>query len=214
VSRKALLLPLAALCVAGWITGCGKTAAPGLARGEQIYNTCVPCHGKEGHGNVALAAPAIAGLPAWYVEKQLNGFKAGWRGTKHTDEAGQRMRPIARSLYREGDIPSLAQYVATLQPVVPEPTLTSGDAAAGEGYYQVCVACHQADGSGNEALGAPPLKWQQDAYMLAQLNHFKGGLRGYHPDDAMGQSMVAMAATLPDSTAIHDVIAFIRTLQK
>jgi hypothetical protein len=50
--------------------------------------------------------------------------------------------------------------------------------------------------------------------MLTQLTKFKSGMRGAHPDDAMGAQMAAMSQTLGDSTAMRDVITFIRTLQK
>ena len=76
------------------------------------------------------------------------------------------------------------------------------------------MTCHQEDGQGNETLGAPPLTQQHDWYTMTQLYKFKSGMRGAHPDDAMGAQMAAMANTLEDSTAMHDVIAFIRTLQK
>jgi cytochrome c553 len=78
----------------------------------------------------------------------------------------------------------------------------------------VCITCHQEDGTGNEALGAPSLTRQYDWYMLGQLTKFKSGMRGAHPDDAMGAQMAAMSQTLGDSTAMRDVITFIRTLQK
>lgn len=50
--------------------------------------------------------------------------------------------------------------------------------------------------------------------MTSQLAKFKSGMRGAHPDDVMGAQMAAMSSTLEDSTAIHNVVAFIRTLQK
>ena len=49
---------------------------------------------------------------------------------------------------------------------------------------------------------------------MTQLYKFKNGLRGTHPDDTYGAQMAAMASTLADTTAMHDVIAYIRTLQK
>lgn len=215
MSRKALILPFAAVLAAGWLAGCAQTPGPGLARGEQIFDTCVPCHGKDGLGNASLGAPAIAGLPRWYLERQLTNFKTGMRGAHPQDMEGARMRPMARSLYREGDVASVAEFVATLPGRVPAASMAMGDTAAGRMRFQsICVTCHQDDGNGNEALGAPPLTHQYDWYMMTQLGKFKSGLRGAHPDDAMGQQMAAMANTLEDSTAMHDVIAFIRTLQK
>ena len=112
MSRKALFLPLAALYGAAIVAGCAQTPGPGLARGEQIYDTCVPCHGKDGHGNTALTVPSIAGLPRWYVERPLNNFKGSVRGAHPHDMDGARMRRMARTLYREGDVASVSEYVA------------------------------------------------------------------------------------------------------
>jgi len=215
LSRKALFLPLAALYAAAIVAGCAQTPGPGLARGEQIYSTCVPCHGKDGLGNSELLVPSIAGLPRWYVERQLNNFKTSIRGAHPQDMDGARMRPMARSLYREGDVASVAEYVAGMKGKVPARTMADGDTAVGRVQYQsICITCHQEDGNGNEPLGAPPLTHQHDWYMASQLGKFKSGMRGAHPDDVMGAQMAAMSATLVDSTAIHDVVAFIRTLQK
>jgi cytochrome c553 len=216
LSRKALLpLLLAVAAWAAFAAGCAQTHGPGLARGEQIYDTCTPCHGKEGFGNARVGAPEIAGLPKWYVVAQLTKFKGSMRGAHPDDDSGQRMRPMARALYRPGDLESVAEYVATLRPVKPGVHLAGGDAKAGEARFtSVCVACHGTDASGNEALGAPPLSHQADWYMYAQLQKFKSGMRGAHPDDAYGAQMAAMSQTLEDTTAMKDVIAYIRTLQK
>ena len=46
-----------------------------LARGETLFELCVQCHGYSGEGNAEALAPAIAGMPAWYVEAQLKNFK-------------------------------------------------------------------------------------------------------------------------------------------
>jgi len=215
LSRKALFLPVVALCAASWAAGCAETPGPGLARGEQIYGTCVPCHGKDGLGNESLDAPEIAGLPQWYVERQLNDFRTSMRGAHPQDSTGARMRPMARSLWRAGDVASVAEYVASLKPRAMGHVVVAGDTAAGRVRYQsVCIACHQEDGSGSEALGAPPLFRQYDWYMLGQIEKFKSGMRGAHPEDAMGSQMAAMSQTLEDTTAMHNVVAYIRTLQK
>ena len=71
MSRKALLLACAALYAAALLAGCAETPGPGLARGKMMFDNCTPCHGADGYGNPALGAPAIAGLPRWYVERQL-----------------------------------------------------------------------------------------------------------------------------------------------
>jgi cytochrome c oxidase subunit II len=215
LSRKALFLPFAALYAAAVLVGCGEIPAPGLARGKMMFDNCFPCHGKDGMGNALLRAPAIAGLQRWYIERQLKNFQSSMRGADPHDMEGARMRPMARSLYRAGDVESVAEYVSALPSRIPAETMAPGDTAAGRISYQtVCITCHQEDGSGNEVLGAPSLTHQYDWYMMTQLAKFRSGMRGAHPDDAMGAQMAAMSQTLADSTAMHDVIAFIRTLQK
>lgn len=215
MSRKALILPFATLYAAALLAGCAQTPGPGLARGKMMFENCYPCHGKDGMGNPKLGAPAIAGLQRWYVERELKDFQTSMRGADAHDMEGARMRPMARSLYRAGDVESVAEYVASLPSHVPAPSVAAGDTAAGRISYQtVCITCHQEDGTGNEALGAPSLTRQYDWYMLTQLTKFKSGMRGAHPDDAMGAQMAAMSQTLGDSTAMRDVITFIRTLQK
>ncbi len=215
MALKAFIPLLALATTAAVVAGCARTPGPGLARGEQIYDTCVPCHGKAGRGDATIGAPQIAGLPKWYLVAQLTKFKSGLRGAHPDDDSGERMRPMARSLYREGDVESVAEYVATLPPAKPAPTLRAGDAGGGQvRFTTICVTCHGPDAAGNEALGAPPLNHQADWYMLAQLTKFKGGLRGANPADAFGGQMAAMSQTLEDTTAMKDVIAYIRTLQK
>ena len=108
--------------------------AIGVALGEELFETCAPCHGASGVGNPDLAAPAIAGLPQWYVEAQLEGFQSGFRGKHADDLPGLRMRPMAVSLNREGDIPSVAEYVASLTPSLAPSTL-HGNAGAGAEIY-------------------------------------------------------------------------------
>lgn len=211
VAIALLAAPLLSLA----LSGCGAMSHPGMARGAELYDTCVPCHGKSGAGDPALGAPSIAGLPRWYLEAQLGKFQNGLRGMHPADAEGHRMRPMARSLNLEGDVTSVAQYVASL-PARPAPvTLPGGNATAGaERYTTVCTVCHGADAMGMEAMGAPTLVNQADWYMLRQLDKFKSGMRGADTSDAQGQQMAAMSSTLEDHQAMLDVIAYIRTLRK
>ncbi len=87
-----------------------------------------------------------------------------------------------------------------------------GDALAGQASFAVCAACHGAQGEGNKDLNAPKLSGQHGWYLRGQLVNYKNGLRGTHEDDAWGQQMAPMAATLADDTAINNVVAYIDTL--
>lgn len=191
----------------------GAAPAQDVARGAQLFDTCVPCHGENGAGSLDRRAPVIAALPAWYVETQIGNFKAGRRGYHADDTAGLQMRPMAMSLFTDADVKAVAAYVATLPPVPPV-DVGGGDAARGQTAYAVCLACHGPDGMGNEQLKAPPIVRQGDWYIVAQLDNFKSGRRGAAEGDVTGMQMRGMSATLVDQQAVQDVAAYIRTLRK
>jgi cytochrome c553 len=191
---------------------CNQAPTPGLARGEALFDTCVPCHGADGAGNQELGAPVIAGLPQWYIEAQLNKYQAAQRGAHPFDTVGIRMKSMSLSLDLDGDLESVAEFVASLpSPGTPEPVL-DGNASAGASSYQTCVACHGSGGEGVEALGSPPLVGQADWYLLAQLEKFKKGWRGADPADISGQTMRPNALLLDDQAMVN-VVAYIQTLQ-
>ncbi len=121
------------------LAACNTPPEQGLARGEALFDTCAPCHGVNGGGNQELGAPAIAGLPQWYIEAQLEKFENGWRGAHPMDTVGIRMRSMALALDLEGDAGSVAQYVSQMAPTNPAPALAVGDAAAGQQPYQTCI---------------------------------------------------------------------------
>lgn len=189
-------------------------AAEGDRRGRELWGLCQQCHGSDGGGAPEYLAPSIAGLPQWYVGRELQKFHDGTRGTHFDDISGMRMRPMALWLKDEADIAAVAGYVAALPPVKPAPLLAGGDAAAGAALYAPCIACHGPEGRGNEQLGAPPLTHASDWYLLTQLQHFKQGIRGSNPRDTQGALMVPMARLLPDEQAMKNVIAYIMTLQR
>ena len=84
-----------------------------------------------------------------------------------------------------------------------------GNALAGASHYQLCASCHGANGEGNAQLNAPRLSNQSVSYLERQLHYYRQGIRGAHPDDALGQRMAAMAASLADDQAVKDVVAHI-----
>ena len=212
MSRTAILFAAVIVGAIGFV-GCGGEPRQGLARGAELYDTCRPCHGTRGEGNVVVGAPAIAGLPRWYVEAQLDKFKKGIRGAHPDDAHGALMRPMARTLNHEGDAGSVAEYVEKMPGTHAAATLGGDPAAGATRYNGVCIACHGPDGKGNQALSSPSLVGQADWYLLHQLQKFKSGMRGAHPEDVSGSQMRAMSMTLENDQAMLDVIAFIRTLK-
>jgi cytochrome c553 len=196
------------------LSGCRPDGAAKPLAGNELFAACVNCHGKDGAGQQDIAAPAIAGLPAWYVEAQLVKFRTGIRGAHPDDLEGLRMRPMSRQMMNEAEIKSVAAYVAALPAKKQAPTVTGGDATAGAAAYATCLACHGPEGKGNEALKAPPIAGQYDWYLVAQLGKFKKGIRGTNPKDVTGGQMRPMSLTLADDQAVKNVVAHISTLAK
>ena len=190
-----------------------SSPGPGVARGEALWDGCAPCHGAQGEGDLTLGAPAIAGLPQWYVFEQLESYERGWRGSHPMDSVGIKMKSMARSLDLGGDMESVSEFVASLPPVDPEPTLEGGDPVAGEAVYnQACVSCHQPDGQGFEGIHAPPLIGQHDWYLLTQYGKFRKGWRGDSPEDIWGRTMAANAEQT-DERVVVDILAYLASLR-
>jgi len=195
------------------LTACNKASASedGITSQQQLYQLCAQCHGADGLGREAIGAPAIAGLPAWYVDAQLYKFERGFRGTHPKDITGMRMRPMALALPGPEDMKAVAEYVSHLPKKKTKPTVTGGDAERGRVLFAPCVACHGPSGKGNATTKAPPLAGLQDWYLLTQLEHFKSGVRARDPQDETGAQMKPFAEAL-DEQGMKDVVAYIATL--
>lgn len=207
--RLGIALSLAA--VAGFLA-IPPAAADENRRGRTLFQLCTQCHGEAGEGNSLSLAPGIGGMPAWYVESQLKKFRSGARGAHPDDLAGLRMRPMSRVIPSDEDVSAVAAYVASLPLARPPITVEGGNAARGQVLYTPCAACHGPDAGGNPALFGPPLRHENDWYLLSQLHKFKAGIRGTNPADQTGALMRPMALILADEQAMKDVVAYIVTL--
>lgn len=206
-------LMLASVLLVAVLSGCRPDGAKKTLPGDELYAACISCHGKDGYGQQNIAAPAIAGLPAWYLEAEFYKFRTGVRGAHPDDLEGLRMRPMSRQMMDDGEIKAVITYVASL-PAKNQAKTVDGDATAGAQLYATCTACHGPDGKGNQALNAPPIVGQHDWYLVSQLKKFKTGIRGAHRKDVTGAQMRPMAMTLADEQAIKNVVAHIGTLAK
>jgi cytochrome c oxidase subunit II len=195
------------------ILGLALPAAAGdPVAGKAAYAICAACHEQQGEGNAALNSPRIAGQEDWYIRRQLEAYRNGWRGTRPGDTYGMQMRPMALAVADPVAVDNLIAYIETF-PDRPAPITIQGDITAGQAAYAVCAACHGADGMGNEQLGGPRLSGQNDWYLVRQIRAYQTGHRGYDPKDIFGMQMKPMAATLANDKAINDVVAYINTLR-
>lgn len=181
-----------------------------LVTAAEPLRYCVVCHGVELRGNPAVDAPNLSGLPAWYIDRQMRGFRQGLRGAHADDVNGMEMRPQAAVL-SDDELSRAVSFAATVPQRAAPPTV-DGDKSRGETLYRSCAACHGADGEGLEAMQSPPLAGQSDWYLVTQLQHFRAGVRGASASDAQGALMRTAAQTLTDDQAIRDVVAYINTL--
>lgn len=210
-----LALSMLAVAVSVASVGCTKPdGARAPLAGNELFAACIACHGQDGQGTVSVAAPPIAGLPAWYVEAQLTKFRSGLRGYHPDDLEGLRMRPMSRQMMNEAEVKSVAEYVASMSFKPAPSTLIGADAEKGRASYATCLACHGDKGQGNPALKAPPIAGQADWYLLSQLHKFKSGMRGTNPADVSGGQMRPMSLTLADEQAMKNVVAHIGTLTR
>jgi cytochrome c oxidase subunit 2 len=185
-------------------------SASWAADGKAGFAPCIACHGSQGQGNTALGAPAIAGQDAAYLQRQLQHFRTGRRGTHKADTFGAQMRAAgAATLRDDAAIAAVAAYVAAL-PKTRQVAPVKGDLRNGNNlYHGKCGACHGGRAEGNPALNAPRLAGLDAAYLRRQFEHFRDGVRGADPKDVPGRQMAMMARTLPAERDLDDVIAFI-----
>jgi len=212
------------------LTACGPSATDGekkaetapsvagnsvqIAQGKSLYPTCATCHGQQAEGMKVMNAPALAHQEVWYLEHQLNSYRADFRGAHPEDAYGAQMAPMAKTLANEQAVKAVVAYIKTLPGKKPELTV-EGDAARGKDYYnQICAACHGNRAQGNEPLHSPALVGSDDWYLLRQTENFMKGIRGTHPKDTFGSQMHAIAKGIPDEQTARDVVAYINTLNQ
>lgn len=107
--------------LAGYFATFDPPPAPALesgnaAHGEQIFATCVACHGVDGRGSAALNTPSLVEQDGDYLVRQIDNFRSGIRGTDMRDLFGQQMRAVAGSLITSHeDAVDVVAYIGSLR---------------------------------------------------------------------------------------------------
>jgi len=116
------------------------------AIGERIFmNNCAQCHGSDAHGS--------RGFPNLTDKDWIHGGSPEKITETLTNGRVGMMPPMAAAVGTEDDVKNVANYVLSLSNSDHDATR----AAAGKEKFAVCAACHGADGTGNQAIGAPNL---------------------------------------------------------
>lgn len=93
-------------------------------------------------------------------------------------------------------------------------TIPGASADRGKPLFALnCAPCHGGEGMGNPVFGAPALAGQDGAYLARQLEKFRDGTRGSHPEDVQGMQMAPLLRLLPDDQVIKDVTAYLSNMQ-
>lgn len=182
-----------------------------VAVGQALYTTCSTCHGAQGEGNKDLNAPKLAGQGGWYLARQLKSFKQGVRGTHEKDVYAKQMIPFAATLADDAAVRNVIAYITSLPDVRPTSSVM-GNPDKGKEHYTTCAACHGTQAQGIWSTNAPRLSNMSDWYMARQLQNFREGIRGGHPQDFNGAQMASMARVLADDQAINDLLDYVHTL--
>jgi cytochrome c553 len=164
-------------------------------------SACFTCHGIDGGGQAAGGIPALAGLDADYLARQLDDYASQAR----PDPA---MRDIARAL-GPADRRAVSTYYAQLTRSTPialrhDPAhLQEGAAlyAIGSTRVQACIDCHGPLARGTNA--APALAAQPAPYTATQLRLWQEGRRRNDPDGVMARVAQAMSAREIEAVAAY-----------
>jgi cytochrome c553 len=175
-------------------------------------NECATCHGQTGEGIEEAKAPAIAGLPDYYLLDQIAKFRQGLR--KGEDDTGS---GFVAEMHREAVeledalFQQLAIHIASLPVKRPKRTVAGDPEAGSQPYQELCASCHGAEAQGDPVKRTPPLHAFQDWYLVEQIRRFRAGLR--KPDATHGESlqMHAMALRFPSLDEAREIALYINS---
>jgi len=184
--------------------------------GRRSYEVCAGCHGFLGEGNQLVGAPRLAGIEPWYLERQIENFRAGRRGYINGDTNGNRMALMAHAVDNDRELGDLLAWISTLPAPADAQREVAGpsDAARGQEPYAPCSACHGPGAQGNESLGAPALVTLDGWYIAEQLRLYAEGLRGTHQADTYGAQMRALSASFDSDDERQVLTSYIAALRR
>jgi cytochrome c553 len=162
-----------ALLVCGAVGASAEILKGDPAAGEQKVAICAACHGADGNSLVPMF-PKLAGLGERYLQEQMQHIRDG-------------LRPVAQMA---GQVDNMSDQdladIAAFYDQKPR-SVEQADAAVialGEKVYRAgvvernvaaCIACHSAQGGGNDPAGFPALGGQHADYIAAQLRAYRQG---------------------------------------
>lgn len=222
-SAKHLLLALSALFL---VSGAQAEGDPDA--GAEKVDACTACHGEDGN-SPASDFPKIAGLGETYLYEQMRAIQAWDQASGEGKESAGRAVPQMTGMLADmsdQDLRDIAAYYDSQSMQLTgakemQVRVNSGEQVdalvLGERVYRAgnaetgvpaCVACHAADGDGNDPAGFPRLGGQYPEYIEAQLRAFRDGERTSDSD----QMMMRLSAKQMSNAEIKAVANYIAGL--
>ncbi len=173
-----------------------------LELGEEIFDTCAPCHGPYGQGGGGGVYPRLAGMDIDYLIRQLDRFKTKVReNIPMIPYANERDLP-------EEDMEAVSAYIETLKlktrlpklkdgedidgltrlkqakQVLNIPRHPDGDEVLGAKIYgELCARCHGEKGEGT--MRAVLLAGQHIPYLIKQFELFRAKERDHRDNEKL-----------------------------
>jgi cytochrome c oxidase cbb3-type subunit 3 len=165
--------------------------------GERLFLTyCAQCHGSDARGN--------KGFPNLTDKDWLYGGAP--ETIKQTILHGRNgvMPSMAAALGSDQEVENVAHYVLSLSGSTADPIKS----VFGKTKFGACMACHQADGHGNQAIGAPNLTdkvWLYGGSAETVMETIRKGRNNTMPafDDFLGEGKVHVLAAYVWSLSNH-----------
>ena len=107
--------------------------------------------------------------------------------------------------------PAVVGPGAAVAPAAAAQTSDTAPSPARALYVAACESCHGTDGRGNPRIDAPVLAGLSAAYLGRQLDGFRRGYRGSHPEDLEGREMRPMVEELA-AADLAAVVAWLASL--
>jgi len=167
--KKTSKIALFVTALAGAISGVNVHAAD-IARGEQLSQTCLGCHGNPGLRNPGpvYSIPLIGGQHADYIVSALKAYKS-------KERSHRTMQAQAANL-SETDMADIGAYFAAIEGNTRPSYVNATDAAMGEKKSVECASCHAKTGDGDQP-GFPKLAGQYESYIVQALKDYRSGER-------------------------------------
>jgi len=167
--KKTSKIALFLTALAGAISGVNVHAAD-IARGEQLSQTCLGCHGNPGLRNPGpvYSIPLIGGQHADYIVSALKAYKS-------KERSHRTMQAQAANL-SETDMADIGAYFAAIEGNTRPSYVNATDAAMGEKKSVECASCHAKTGDGDQP-GFPKLAGQYESYIVQALKDYRSGER-------------------------------------